>query len=331
MTRASSKPSESMTDKTKDPAAPSVRTFQFPGKNEKEAWRYTVVIRILELIHDALVNEVIVTKREIYYRDPALFSKQAVVDRYVDDLACTFGVSRALLNVTATAKGLVAGAFVINRKDRTRVKGWSEREGLLVSSLSDDDTFDVDKVKWVLVVEKEATFRSLVSSRLWISLTSHGILITAKGYPDIATRSLLRSLVTPSPRNHMQHFPLYGLMDFDPDGLDILSTYKHGSKALAHQNAELALPSIQWLGVKSSHIGQETDLHQTQGLLRLSARDRRKATSMLEREQFAEDGAEPEWRTELQVMLMLNVKAEIQLLEARSDGLVGWLKDLGIS
>jgi hypothetical protein len=37
--------------------------------------------------------------RDIYYRDPALFSKQAVVDRYVDDLACTFGIPRALLNV----------------------------------------------------------------------------------------------------------------------------------------------------------------------------------------------------------------------------------------
>lgn len=129
----------------------------------------------------------------------------------------------------------------------------------------------------------------------------------------------------------MKQCPLYGLMDFDPDGLDILSTYKHGSKALAHQSAELALPSIQWLGVKSAHVGQEDDLHQTQGLLKLSARDRRKATSMLEREHFAEDGAEQEWRRELQVMLMLNVKAEIQLLEARSHGLVGCLRELGIS
>jgi meiotic recombination protein SPO11 len=129
----------------------------------------------------------------------------------------------------------------------------------------------------------------------------------------------------------MKQCPLYGLMDFDPDGLDILSTYKHGSKAFAHQSAELVLPSIQWVGVNSSHIGQEDDLHQRQGLLKLSARDRRKATSMLKREQFAEGGAEPEWRRELQVMLMLNVKAEIQLLEARPGGLAACLKDFEIS
>lgn len=71
---------------------------------------------------------------------------------------------------TATAKGLVAGAFIITRRDGTRVEGWSEREvgdccyntsqltkfqGMLVSSLSDDETVNVDQVKWALVVEKE--------------------------------------------------------------------------------------------------------------------------------------------------------------------------------
>jgi DNA topoisomerase VI subunit A len=37
--------------------------------------------------------------RDLYYRHPDLFVKQSVVDRYVDDIACTFGVSRAQLNV----------------------------------------------------------------------------------------------------------------------------------------------------------------------------------------------------------------------------------------
>jgi hypothetical protein len=37
--------------------------------------------------------------RDMYYRHPDLFGKQSVVDRYVDDIACTLGVSRSLLNV----------------------------------------------------------------------------------------------------------------------------------------------------------------------------------------------------------------------------------------
>jgi meiotic recombination protein SPO11 len=69
--------------------------------------------------------------------------KQSVVDRCVDDLAYTFGVSRSQLNVvcrhslfpldlsyfqTASAKGLVAGNLVMVREDRTVVDGLNEKE-----------------------------------------------------------------------------------------------------------------------------------------------------------------------------------------------------------
>jgi meiotic recombination protein SPO11 len=45
-----------------------------------------------------------------------------------------------------------------------------------------------------------------------------------------------------------------------------------------------------------------------QGLLKLTSRDRRIAFKMLEKD------VEVEWRRELQIMMMLNVKAEIQVL-----------------
>lgn len=61
------------------------------------------------------------------------------------------------------------------------------------------------------------------------------------------------------------------------------------------------------------------------GLLKLTARDRRIARRMLEREHFGEEGRELEWRREVQVMLMLNVKVEIQILSEREGGLEGWL------
>jgi meiotic recombination protein SPO11 len=127
----------------------------------------------------------------------------------------------------------------------------------------------------------------------------------------------------------MTQCPIYGLMDFDPDGIAIFSTYKHGSTALAHENADLILPAIQWIGVKSIHVARQETHHQAQGLLRLSVRDRRLAQRMLHRDPFLEYGQEPECRGELQTMLMLNVKAEIQLLEAGAGGLQGWLASEG--
>lgn len=112
-------------------------------------------------------------------------------------------------------------------------------------------------------------------------------------------------------------------MDFDPDGLAILSTYKHGSFALAHENGNLRVPSISWLGMQSKHIMQLAmgdDVHGSQGLLVMSVRDRGKARKMLRHEVFAEE-VESEWRRELQTMLMLNVKAELQLLDAVPEGM----------
>lgn len=116
-------------------------------------------------------------------------------------------------------------------------------------------------------------------------------------------------------------------MDFDPDGVGILSNYKYGSSALAHENAELNVPRTRWLGVQSKDLHAYEQAGGCDGLLRLTARDRRKATLMLEKEIFAEDGPEVGWRRELQVMLMLNVKAEIQLLSGREGGLERWLEE----
>ncbi|KAL8664567.1 MAG: hypothetical protein Q9202_002976 [Teloschistes flavicans] len=84
--------------------APSSRNqyqLSFPGNTPQEAWRFTVVLRILELVHEALLNNVVVSKRNIYYKDPELFKSQKVVDRYVDILSYTFGIQRQALNVVS--------------------------------------------------------------------------------------------------------------------------------------------------------------------------------------------------------------------------------------
>ena len=101
-------------------------------------------------------------------------------------------------------------------------------------------------------------------------------------------------------------------MDYDPDGLAIMSTYKHGSVSLAHENDTLVAQRIEWLGITSDVI---RDIHRdkSQAWLRLTPRNRSKAVKMLEKPVCQEE-VEASWRRELQVMLMLNIKAEIQIL-----------------
>ena len=107
-----------------------------------------------------------------------------------------------------------------------------------------------------------------------------------------------------------------------------MSTYKHGSFKLSHENAGLNTPSIQWLGIRAGNVLARKGQDDYHGLLKLSARDRKKAVDMLERmEHLQESGAEEEWRRELQVMLMLNVKAEMEVLEEREGGVKKWVDE----
>jgi meiotic recombination protein SPO11 len=144
---------------------------------------------------------------------------------------------------------------------------------------------------------------------------------------------------------------MHALVDLDPDGIAILSTYKYGSYRLAHEDITpsntpgISLPDIRWLGVQRHHISRtpvgesDTDTRarpELQGFRRLTARDRTKAVRMLEWDLCAEDGPEQSWRQELQTMLMFNTKAEMQILDELPGGLVLWLsgelkKDYGQS
>ncbi|KAI4163626.1 MAG: hypothetical protein LQ342_002660 [Letrouitia transgressa] len=326
----------------------SLNNVSFPGDLPHEAWRFStahvvekviqrtasmlirspaVVLRILELIHEALVAQVVISKRNIYYKDPALFKSQAVVDRYVDILAYTFGVQRAALNVTAVAKGLAIGSFKLRFKDGSTKQCDSDSDAMLVENVQDVSSIDVADVAWVLVVEKESTFRTLASGWLHnLSKAGNGIIVTAKGYPDISTRAFLRLLSASS-------YPppsVYALVDFDPDGLAIMATYKYGSFNLSHENANLNIPSLRWLGIKAEDMAlsasapQSDQGRESQKMLSLSKRDRTKAVQLLRKETFTKEGAESMWRLALQMMLMLNMKAEMEFLSGRDGGLVKW-------
>jgi meiotic recombination protein SPO11 len=270
-------------------------------------------------------RRLLTSARDIYYRDPALFGTQAVVDRYVDDIAFTFSVSRSKLNVTAAAKGLVAGALRICRRDGSILDAACDRDGTLVPPLRDILSVDLTAARWILVVEKEATFRSIASSSFWDAISTRGIVLTGKGYPDIATRALLHFLSTASPQNGFASPPVFGLADCDPDGIAIVLIYRNGSAALSHENDDLRVPQLQWLGLRLEHMMDESLLHHSQGLLGLTVRDRRRAVKMLERSGGSDSEEESHMNVALQTMLMLSTKAELQLLDAVPGGMTNLL------
>lgn len=175
----------------------------------------------------------------------------------------------------------------------------------------------------------------------------------AKGYPDLITRSFLQLVNEINPQ-----LPIFVLVDFDPDGLNIFRCYRYGSGTVG-QRAVSNNEGIRWLGIKTSHIlelaatvynpptGVDELINSSQSstqssssrvsmsstacrepISHLSARDRKVAVGTLTKlsDADSDDDEAVELRREFQVMLMMGVKAEIQWLD-ESGSITDWLDD----
>ncbi|KAJ3537833.1 hypothetical protein NM688_g6615 [Phlebia brevispora] len=282
-------------------------------------------LRVVELMHEAITEGLPTTKRDIYYKDVHLFGAQATVDKLVDDIAATIGVDRADLHVRASSKGLFCGAgLTIYMRQGDAIHG-SANESTLIPPAEDIRRFDVnDSLCWILVVEKEAVFQTLCHTGFseHLSLPGRGLIITGKGYPDVATRQLVCALSENLPESFAISYS--GSVDGDPYGIDILSVYKRGSSKMMHQQDVLTAPRIKWIGIMASELnglGIDKD-----ALLPITKHDEKKALSMLRKaklprkwRQVAESYQRCNIATmtkELQHMLFNRRKAEIEILFA---------------
>ncbi|EPS41997.1 hypothetical protein H072_3989 [Dactylellina haptotyla CBS 200.50] len=207
-------------------------------------------VRILELIAEAIKLDKIYTKRDV-----AIFRSQQTVNNLVDDISIALGVPRRTLHITAAAKGLVCGDLKILKLDNSTINCNIIGEGVLVPTSSDIKKVKIGDCNTVLIIEKEAIFRTLTESGDWRRLPGRPILLCGKGYPDIATREFARYLYL-NKNAGGEYLDFYCLVDYDPHGLDIYTMYKRGSLLIggSTQYDQMAVPSLRHLGVKFSDI-----------------------------------------------------------------------------
>ncbi|RMZ88035.1 hypothetical protein DV736_g4730, partial [Chaetothyriales sp. CBS 134916] len=286
--------------------------YSFPGKTKDEARRFACVLSILTEIQRAIHQGIIVTKRDIFYRDPKLFIKQETVDRLIEDIAHTCNVQRIDLHIVASPRGLVVGISQSNEPETTPV------------SLGDRS---IGHLKWILVVEKEASRHNicmhlkLTASRQLFNRCQirHGIEMTAKGFPDLATLRFLRMVLD----HPVFSGPIFGLLDMDPYGIEILRCYRTGSK-ISLGDTQSRVPEMQWLGLRLEHLAEKDA-----AVLELTMRDRSRARKMLESMTLMNGEVVPgtaDCRAEAQRMLMAGKKAEIQTAESVM-GIARWLEE----
>ncbi|KAM5533314.1 hypothetical protein V8D89_012988 [Ganoderma adspersum] len=295
-----------------------MRSLVFPRATKNPSARpFAQLFRVIDLIHQALVSDVPVTKRDIYYNDVQLFRSQAVVDRLIDDLAATLHLTRADLNVRASSKGLFCGSGLAVHLKSGETLEISDGDASLIPQAEDIERFAVARtLAWVLVVEKEAVFQTLCKLRLATHQAFPGWGLIVTGYPDVATRQLVKTLSDNLPAR----VPILALVDGDAYGIDILSVYKHGSTRMRHENDHLAADRLQWVGLWASElaslgIGKDA-------LLPITKHDEKKASEIdfsypcRARTLLKRANVPAQWRSELQHMLFSRRKAEIEVLGA---------------
>ncbi|XP_060080716.1 meiotic recombination protein SPO11-like [Ylistrum balloti] len=265
-----------------------------------------LMMKVLGIIYRLVQTGKHCTKRDIYYQDVSGFGSQAQLDETVDNISCLLDTPRWSLHVLASSKGCIAGDLSFQDGDGNLVDCKTTRTGVMVPNDVRALKYFHTDASFILVVEKDATFQNLIDNGFCTKL-GPAILITGKGFPDVNTRMLLRTLWDTF------HIPVMVLVDADPHGIEIMSIYKYGSRALSHESSYLTVPSLCWIGVLPSDVtrlsvGKEN-------LLPMTRADHDKAFELKSRPYYCQSAS---FQREVDILLQTDCKAEIQCLESIS-------------
>ncbi|ORX57682.1 hypothetical protein BCR36DRAFT_409157 [Piromyces finnis] len=73
--------------------------FKYVNLNRKKSKSFEIFVSILQLLQSFLKNNIIVTKRDIYYRNVTLYKSQITVNNIINDISCSLGVPHSSLNI----------------------------------------------------------------------------------------------------------------------------------------------------------------------------------------------------------------------------------------
>ncbi|MEQ2286484.1 endodeoxyribonuclease [Ameca splendens] len=266
--------------------------------------KFAQILKILSVIYRLVQSNSYATKRDIYYNNTQLFGSQRTVDSIIDDMSCMLKVPRRSLHVLATSKGLISGDLCYLEEDGTRIDCHSNSAAVSVSPNIAGIRNIVSSAKFIMIVEKDATFQRLLDDDFCTKL-SPCIIITGKGVPDVNSRLMVRKLWD------TLHIPIFALVDADPHGIEIMCIYKYGSVAMSFEAHSLTVPSVMWLGLLPSDL-QRLRVPED-SLIPLTKRDESKLNSLLKRPYLT---SQPDWCKEMELMQQSKVKAEIQSLSS---------------
>jgi DNA topoisomerase-6 subunit A len=292
--------------------------FQIGRKKKERALTYTTVktyaqtLRMIATAKQAIQNDDIVTKREMYYIsknwDEARFDEQVESDTVMDDVEALFGVNREQLSFIPEEKGGdVAGQLTIIDRDpgtgrQLKIDCTKFGSGAYSIPIAVEDLKFETKAKFILVIETAGMFQRLVKHNYWRDTKC--IIISMGGVPTRACRRFIRRL------SDEMKLPVYAFTDGDPYGyMNIYRTLKVGSGNAAHINEFFCVPQVRFLGVTPQDIEQyDLPTHP------LKEVDVKRADDALKNDPFVK--AHKPWQEAIKLMLKMKRRVEQQAFAA---------------
>jgi len=249
---------------------PCVKRFN----NISQCRSVTGILMVLSYCYSLLLSRRTSSTREVYYFYVTHFRGQRECDAAIIDAANLLQVPRSALGLHASPKGWFCGCIqLIDDKNNVIMDGQhlSSIQGAPITSewlnyyhapqhqrkftitsyfqQNNQGTTGTEKARCILVIEKEGIYHRFSENRLYDRYPC--ILVTGKGFPDLATRSLVHAL-------HKElSLPVYGICDCNPYGVLVLHTYEYGSERLGMDGGYRYSVPIQWLGLRPTQIEKQ--------------------------------------------------------------------------
>jgi len=292
-------------DEVRDLLLLGMRTISRPYHSLASVVDATRTARVMEIVFNLLKANLHATKREIYYSDVNLFRDQKYSDKIIEDVASMLQTTRDSVHIVASARGSAMGRVTIRDGgdviDLTKMGtgGWAVTPFLDQLEIIESDA------EFILLSEKDAAVMRLAEAKYWNRQPC--IVITGKGSGDIATRAFLKMLVKEL------EIPAFSLVDSDPYGHYIYSVFLRGSKRLSYESPFIATPELKLLGV----LSRDLDEYKIPKSVRIPMQpaDVKRVKDML-KEPFVQRNKP--WVEDLQLMLRIKEKAEIQAFASHS-------------
>ena len=174
----------------------------------------------------------------------------------------------------------------------------------------------------ILVIEKEGIYNRLSEDRFFERIPC--ILVTGKGFPDLATRVFVSTM------HEYFELPVYGICDCNPFCVGVLRAYCWGSKRLGIDGEDRYSVPIQWLGLRPSQVEilrkdqkLPTDVYQE-----MTGFDRKRLESFCEESHEFHQNA-PHRLKELVIMQKLGYKVELEAMQWMGMNYISnWLENI---